>query len=259
MRLNESVAFVLRWFWNGNARTNEHLLLFRSIVTCSRCFGWNGDRHFEVSAFNVKITFAESFESNFPNAPNSTQRTHSYFQQKWFIFGKIAFYRAFGMTMLVMLASCLLHLVASSYFLFFDVLGDPVATSDSIFLYFNFWMMKTFHDSDSFWFRWIVLFDRLKQDWYVASLQLLWCCFHVSRLLLIVEPCHMATSEVSSCSNCTMQFRVFSVRNTNIVGVSYEESKPFVFRQVKRLRLCVKQYGNSSTPPLSLWWAIISN
>lgn len=31
------------------------------------------------------------------------------------------------MTMLVMLGSCLFHLVASSYFLFVDVLGDPVS------------------------------------------------------------------------------------------------------------------------------------
>ncbi|XP_055298892.1 gustatory receptor for sugar taste 43a-like isoform X2 [Sitodiplosis mosellana] len=65
--------------------------------------------------------------------------------------------RVFGLTLLVMLASCLLHLVATSYFLFFELLNEP--------------------------------------DMFVASLQLLWCCFHLSRLLLIVEPCHMATTE----------------------------------------------------------------
>lgn len=31
----------------------------------------------------------------------------------------------------------------------------------------------------------------------MAGLQLLWCCFHLALLLLIVEPCHMASVEVS--------------------------------------------------------------
>lgn len=35
-------------------------------------------------------------------------------------------FRAFGLTLLVMLASCLLHLVATSYFLFFELLNEPV-------------------------------------------------------------------------------------------------------------------------------------
>ncbi|XP_031617469.1 gustatory receptor for sugar taste 43a-like [Contarinia nasturtii] len=65
--------------------------------------------------------------------------------------------RVYGLTLLVMLASCLLHLVATSYFLFLELLNDP--------------------------------------DFFVATLQLLWCCFHISRLLLLVEPCHMATAE----------------------------------------------------------------
>lgn len=45
---------------------------------------------------------------------------------------------------------------------------------------------------------------------FVASLQMLWCCFHLSRLLLIVEPCHMATIEVSALrikSNEIIQYR----------------------------------------------------
>lgn len=36
------------------------------------------------------------------------------------------FSRSFGLTLLIMLASCLLHLVATSYFLFIELLGDPV-------------------------------------------------------------------------------------------------------------------------------------
>lgn len=40
-------------------------------------------------------------------------------------------------------------------------------------------------------------FHWFKQDAYVATMQLMWCIFHLLRLLLIVEPCHMATNEVS--------------------------------------------------------------
>lgn len=41
-------------------------------------------------------------------------------------------FRAFGLTLLIMLASCLLHLVATSYFLFTELLGDTVFVFDRI-------------------------------------------------------------------------------------------------------------------------------
>lgn len=34
------------------------------------------------------------------------------------------------------------------------------------------------------------------QDTFAGGLQLLWCCFHLARLLLIVEPCHLAATQV---------------------------------------------------------------
>lgn len=92
--------------------------------------------------------------------------------------------RVFGMTLLIMLASCLLHLVATSYFLFFELLNDPV------------FVCTKEMQSQIPLCNYCCFFSPSTQDMFVASLQLLWCCFHVSRLLLIVEPCHMATTEV---------------------------------------------------------------
>lgn len=36
----------------------------------------------------------------------------------------------------------------------------------------------------------------LKRDVFYTTLQILWIIFHVARLLLIVEPCHLVATEV---------------------------------------------------------------
>ncbi|XP_037049389.1 gustatory receptor for sugar taste 43a-like [Bradysia coprophila] len=64
---------------------------------------------------------------------------------------------AFGVALLVMLVSCLLHLVATLYFLFVEILGG--------------------------------------NDAFYTVLQFLWVFLHVGRLLLIVEPCHLTSVE----------------------------------------------------------------
>lgn len=97
-----------------------------------------------------------------------------------FCFYFLFFSSAFGFTLLAMLASCLLHLVATTYFLFVEILGDNVR------------LVHERSESDT-----IILLLHL-QDIFVSSLQLLWCVFHTSRLLLIVEPCHKTSIEVDS-------------------------------------------------------------
>ncbi|XP_055904176.1 gustatory receptor for sugar taste 43a isoform X2 [Eupeodes corollae] len=64
---------------------------------------------------------------------------------------------AYGFAVLTMLVSCLLHLVATAYFLFLEFLNNK----NSVY------------------------------SW----LQVLWIIFHSSRLLMIVEPCHLTTVE----------------------------------------------------------------
>ncbi|XP_050326570.1 gustatory receptor for sugar taste 43a [Bactrocera neohumeralis] len=62
-----------------------------------------------------------------------------------------------GVAVLFILVSCLLHLVATSYFLFLELLS--------------------------------------KKDSGMVWLQVLWIIFHSLRLILVVEPCHLATVE----------------------------------------------------------------
>ncbi|XP_020712583.1 gustatory receptor for sugar taste 43a isoform X2 [Ceratitis capitata] len=62
-----------------------------------------------------------------------------------------------GFAVLFILVSCLLHLVATSYFLFLELLS--------------------------------------KKDSGMVWLQVLWIIFHALRLILVVEPCHLATVE----------------------------------------------------------------
>ncbi|KAM7346081.1 gustatory receptor 43a isoform 2-T2 [Cochliomyia hominivorax] len=64
---------------------------------------------------------------------------------------------AYGMAVLFILISCFLHLVATSYFLFIELLS--------------------------------------KKDNGYVWLQVLWIIFHSCRLLLVVEPCHRVTRE----------------------------------------------------------------
>ncbi|XP_055855796.1 gustatory receptor for sugar taste 43a isoform X2 [Episyrphus balteatus] len=64
---------------------------------------------------------------------------------------------AYGFAVLTMLVSCLLHLVATAYFLFLEFLNNK----NSVY------------------------------SW----LQVLWIIFHACRLLMIVEPCHLTTVE----------------------------------------------------------------
>ncbi|XP_036333546.1 gustatory receptor for sugar taste 43a-like isoform X1 [Rhagoletis pomonella] len=67
------------------------------------------------------------------------------------------FSNAYGVAVLFILVSCLLHLVATAYFLFLALLNRNVAD-------------------------------------YVWG-QVLWIAFHIFRLLMVVEPCHRATEE----------------------------------------------------------------
>lgn len=69
----------------------------------------------------------------------------------------LCFFSAFGPTFLATLASCLLHLVATTYFLLVEIVGEK----DAVF------------------------------SW----LQALWLTVHFLRLVLIVEPCHMTYKE----------------------------------------------------------------
>ncbi|XP_036334658.1 gustatory receptor for sugar taste 43a-like [Rhagoletis pomonella] len=62
-----------------------------------------------------------------------------------------------GVAVLFILVSCLLHLVATAYFLFLELLS--------------------------------------KKDSGMVWLQVLWIIFHSLRLILVVEPCHLATVE----------------------------------------------------------------
>lgn len=91
---------------------------------------------------------------------------------------------AYGAALLAMLVSCLLHLVATSYFLFVEILGANVTPPKRNQLC-----------SDGA--KMCVLFH--VQDLFFSMLQFLWLFFHVTRLLLIIEPCHTASVEVSMC------------------------------------------------------------
>uniref|UniRef100_UPI002ED709BA Gustatory receptor for sugar taste 43a n=1 Tax=Drosophila melanogaster TaxID=7227 RepID=UPI002ED709BA len=64
---------------------------------------------------------------------------------------------SFGIAVLFILVSCLLHLVATAYFLFLELLSK--------------------RDNGYLW------------------VQMLWICFHFLRLLMVVEPCHLAARE----------------------------------------------------------------
>ncbi|XP_020815193.1 gustatory receptor for sugar taste 43a isoform X3 [Drosophila serrata] len=64
---------------------------------------------------------------------------------------------SFGVAVLFILVSCLLHLVATAYFLFLELLSK--------------------RDNGYLW------------------VQMLWICFHFLRLLMVVEPCHLAARE----------------------------------------------------------------
>ncbi|KAH8372599.1 hypothetical protein KR009_000588 [Drosophila setifemur] len=64
---------------------------------------------------------------------------------------------SFGIAVLFVLVSCLLHLVATAYFLFLELLSK--------------------RDNGYLW------------------AQILWICFHFLRLLMVVEPCHLAARE----------------------------------------------------------------
>ncbi|XP_002089457.2 gustatory receptor for sugar taste 43a isoform X6 [Drosophila yakuba] len=64
---------------------------------------------------------------------------------------------SFGIAVLFILLSCLLHLVATAYFLFLELLSK--------------------RDNGYLW------------------VQMLWICFHFLRLLMVVEPCHLAARE----------------------------------------------------------------
>uniref|UniRef100_A0A1I8NXV3 Gustatory receptor n=1 Tax=Stomoxys calcitrans TaxID=35570 RepID=A0A1I8NXV3_STOCA len=66
---------------------------------------------------------------------------------------------SYGMAVLFILLSCFLHLVATSYFLFMELLSKKTSG-----------------------FMW---------------LQILWITFHASRLLMVVEPCHRISAESS--------------------------------------------------------------
>lgn len=122
---------------------------------------------------------------------------------------------AFGMEILVMLTSCLFQLVATSYFLLIDAFGDQVAliyTSQVEIL--------------------LILLIEL-QDYFAAGLQVLWFCFHLMRLLLIVEPCHRAKTEVSWHFNqieLNFKFKSFS----NVFFLWYK-------RQTRRFKLWAKR------------------
>ncbi|XP_070139381.1 gustatory receptor for sugar taste 43a isoform X1 [Drosophila kikkawai] len=64
---------------------------------------------------------------------------------------------SFGVAVLFIMVSCLLHLVATAYFLFLELLSK--------------------RDNGYLW------------------VQMLWICFHFLRLLMVVEPCHLAARE----------------------------------------------------------------
>lgn len=64
---------------------------------------------------------------------------------------------SFGIAVLFILVSCLLHLVATAYFLFLELLSK--------------------RDNGYLW------------------VQMLWIVFHFLRLLMVVEPCHLAARE----------------------------------------------------------------
>ncbi|XP_035791054.1 gustatory receptor for sugar taste 43a-like [Anopheles albimanus] len=65
--------------------------------------------------------------------------------------------KTFGITLLAVLGSCLLHLVATSYFLMIELVGDK----DAVF----------------------------------AWIQALWLFIHIFRFLLTIEPCHITNAE----------------------------------------------------------------
>lgn len=82
----------------------------------------------------------------------------SFNKLKTLTFNIISFtFSAYGMAVLFILISCFLHLVATSYFLFIELLS--------------------------------------KKDNGYVWLQVLWILFHSCRLLMVVEPCHRVTRE----------------------------------------------------------------
>ncbi|XP_031629035.1 gustatory receptor for sugar taste 43a-like [Contarinia nasturtii] len=63
----------------------------------------------------------------------------------------------FGVTILLLLVSCMLHLVVTGYFFFLEVFGN--------------------------------------RDTFYTTVQVFWLIFHALRLILIIEPCHFVAAE----------------------------------------------------------------
>ncbi|XP_043866956.1 gustatory receptor for sugar taste 43a isoform X1 [Drosophila mojavensis] len=92
--------------------------------------------------------------------------------------------RFYGIAVLFILVSCLLHLVATAYFLFLEMLN--------------------------------------KRDNGYVWVQMLWIIFHFLRLLMVVEPCHLAAREARKTIQivCEIERKVFE-------PILVEETKKF--------------------------------
>lgn len=142
-----------------------------------------------------------------------------------------SFNRAFGMTMLVMLASCLLHLVASSYFLFVDVLGDPVSIGVEIL-----YIIQSFY-------RIILLNIELVETGLV-------CCIPSNVVVLlscVATASHRRTMSYGHIRGKSIVYLYIDLKFHNDFMISH------YFRRVNQLPLFVKRYESTNTPPLSQW------
>uniref|UniRef100_A0A182KHC3 Gustatory receptor n=1 Tax=Anopheles christyi TaxID=43041 RepID=A0A182KHC3_9DIPT len=105
----------------------------------------------------------------------------------------------FGIALLAVLGSCLLHLVATSYFLMVELVGDKVRSAS-------------------------IGCVMMALDAVFAWIQALWLFIHIFRFLLTIEPCHITNVEINmfwqqliassfsftACGLCTIDRRIIT-------------------------------------------------
>lgn len=115
---NDTFAFVCSRIWEAECDDDTDHYLLGPTVTHA-CNTWRvRSNHFHVR-FSLKGQTRPTFDTK--NTPPST-------------------YSVYGISLLALLASCLLHTVATTYFLFFELLGDTVRCQLQLFIKkWNFW------------------------------------------------------------------------------------------------------------------------
>ncbi|XP_040152070.1 gustatory receptor for sugar taste 43a isoform X1 [Anopheles arabiensis] len=109
----------------------------------------------DLAVIHASLSYCIVLVSKQVNRSNAGKFTSTYYLKfPCFVYNH---FRTFGIALLAVLGSCLLHLVATSYFLMVELVGDK----DAVF----------------------------------AWIQALWLFIHIFRFLLTIEPCHITNVE----------------------------------------------------------------